>query len=120
MSNRHVKAIDAFKPPTNVHELQRFLGLASYFRRFIESFAIKTRPLYRLLQKSVPFDFDQGCAQAFANIKKELVAYPCYDCTIPRQKPNCTQMHVHRASVQYFYRSSLTDHGRPCVLQSPQ
>jgi len=76
LSNRHVKAIEAFKQPSNVHEVQRFLGLASYFRRFIENFAIKAQPLYRLLRKSVSFDFDSECERAFANLKKELIAYP--------------------------------------------
>jgi len=41
LSTRHVKAVEEFKQPSNVHEVQRFLGLASYFRRFIESFAVK-------------------------------------------------------------------------------
>jgi len=76
LSNRHVKAIEAFKQPSNVHEVQRFLGLASYFRRFIMNFAIKAQPLYRLLRKSAPFDFNSDCEQAFANLKKELIAYP--------------------------------------------
>jgi len=76
LSTRHVNAIEAFKTPSNVHEVQRFLGLASYFRRFIENFAGKAQPLYRLLRKSVPFDFNLECEQAFAKLKKELCAYP--------------------------------------------
>jgi len=75
LSTRHVKAIEEFKQPSNIHEVQRFLGLASYFRRFIENFALKAQPLYRLLRKSVTYDFDHDCVQAFANLKKELMAY---------------------------------------------
>jgi len=76
LSKRHVEAIYAFKTPTSVHDVQRFLGLTNYFRRFIENFALKARPLHNLLRKSVKFNFDEECHRAFENLKQELVAYP--------------------------------------------
>jgi len=42
----------------------------------MENFAVKARPLHRLLRKSVSFHFDEECLRAFENLKKELVAYP--------------------------------------------
>jgi len=71
-----VEAIHALRTPSNVHDVQRFLGLANYFRRFIEGFALKARPLHNLLRKSVTFNFDEECHRAFENLKHELVAYP--------------------------------------------
>jgi len=76
LSGRHVEAILDFKQPGNVLEVQRFLGLANYFRRFIKDFAIKARPLYDLLRKTATFEFNDSSKQAFLTLKRELTAYP--------------------------------------------
>ncbi|XP_070525011.1 uncharacterized protein [Cardiocondyla obscurior] len=52
LSPRHTEAIDRFPRPSSVHKVQRFLGLASYFRKFIQNFAIKAKSLYNLLKKN--------------------------------------------------------------------
>jgi len=41
MSPRHTQAIRDFPAPKSVHELQRFLGLANYFRKFIKDYSVK-------------------------------------------------------------------------------
>jgi len=51
LSAKHTEAIDNFSVPLNVHHIQRFLGLASYFRKFIQNFALKAKPLQELLKK---------------------------------------------------------------------
>jgi len=76
LSDRHVEAIRAYKQPGNVIEVQRFLGLANYFRRFIKDFSLKARPLHELLRKAVKFNFNKDCMQAFHTLKRELTAYP--------------------------------------------
>lgn len=76
MSDRHTKAVRNFPIPKNIHQLQRFLGLASYFRKFIKNFATKAKPLYNLLKKMAEFNFDKDCVTAFDSLKKELTAYP--------------------------------------------
>lgn len=53
-----------------------FLGLANYFRKFINNYAQKARPLHNLLRKDVEFIFDSDCLAAFETLKKELTAYP--------------------------------------------
>jgi len=45
LSLRHTEAINKFKQPTNVHKVQRFLGLANYFWKFIKNFSLKAKPL---------------------------------------------------------------------------
>jgi len=45
LSAKHTEAIDKFNVQSNVHDVQRFLGLASYFRKFIQNFALKAKPL---------------------------------------------------------------------------
>lgn len=74
-SDRHTKAINDFSKPRNEHETQRFLGLVGYFRKFICDFVNKAKSLYNLLKKSVKFNFDAECVNAFEILKKELVAY---------------------------------------------
>lgn len=57
-------------------EVQRFMGLTNYFRRFIRDYAQKARPLYNLLKKAVTFQFDDTCRNAFNRLKSELTSYP--------------------------------------------
>jgi len=68
--------INKFKQPTNVHEVQRFLGLTNYFRKFIKDFSLKAKPLHNLLRKDVIFCFNQNCIDSFNLLKNELVTYP--------------------------------------------
>jgi len=57
LSERHVNAIRNFPVPKDNHQVQRFLGLVSFFCRFISNFAMKAKPLYQLLKKSIVFLF---------------------------------------------------------------
>jgi len=76
LSPRHTEAVKQYKPPANAAEVQRFLGLASYFRKFIKDFAITAKPLYDLLKKGVPFEFNNECVRSFEILKKELTSKP--------------------------------------------
>lgn len=76
LSARHTEAIKNFPQPTNTHDVQRFLGLASYFRKFIRDFALIAKPLYNLLKKTSKFDMGTTCREAFETVKKKLVSYP--------------------------------------------
>lgn len=58
--------------PKNVKELQQFLGICNYYRKFIPSFAEIAKPLYLLLRKEVPYKFDENTLIAF-NKLKELI-----------------------------------------------
>ena len=50
-----IETIATYPQPKNVTELRRFLGLASYYRRFIKNFAAIARPLYRLTSPRQPY-----------------------------------------------------------------
>jgi len=60
LSPQHTEVIRNYKQPANA-TVQRFLGLTCYFRKFIKDFALKAKPLYNLLRKNVPFEFDIVC-----------------------------------------------------------
>ena len=61
------------------HRYQRytsFLGHAGLYRSFIKDFSKISRPLTNLLQKDVPFVFDEDCEEAFEILKKALITAP--------------------------------------------
>jgi hypothetical protein len=53
-----VRSVKSYPTPHNVKTPQRFLGLALYYRRYVEDFARQAAPVYILLQKD--FDFQMN------------------------------------------------------------
>ena len=60
-----IKAIKEWKQPKNVKELRSFLGLAGYYRRFIQDFAKIATPLTNLTQKKTPYKWTASKDAAF-------------------------------------------------------
>ena len=60
-----VEAVMSWERPKSVFEIRSFLGLAGYFRRFIEDFSRLATPMTRLTQKEVKFDWDDRYKEAF-------------------------------------------------------
>lgn len=71
-----MSAIEKFPLPRNVREIQSFLGLSSYFRKFIEKFSIIAKPLYDLTKTNVKFHCGQNELESFETIKAKLVSAP--------------------------------------------
>ena len=71
-----VKAVKTCPVPQNMKELQSFLGLAGYYRKFIFGFSIIAEPLYKLCRKNVPFCWQQEQPAAFEELKNRLVSAP--------------------------------------------
>jgi hypothetical protein len=67
-----VKAIRNANRPTNVTELKSFLGLATYYNKFIKNFSNIVYPLTRLLQKNKPFIWNRECEKSFEKVKQEV------------------------------------------------
>ncbi|KAM1002589.1 hypothetical protein ACFX2C_003003 [Malus domestica] len=59
---------------TSMREVHSFLGHAGFYRRFIKDFSKISQPLCRLLQKDVPFKFDDECEKAFNHLKEMLTS----------------------------------------------
>jgi len=76
LSSRHTEAVAQFPQSKKVLELQRFLGLTNYFRKFVKDYASITMPLTLLLRKTGKFEFDENCVQAFDTLKSKLTSYP--------------------------------------------
>ncbi|KAL2224635.1 UNVERIFIED_CONTAM: Transposon Ty3-G Gag-Pol polyprotein [Sesamum indicum] len=71
-----VKAIMEWRVPKNTTEVRSFLGLAGYYRRFVEGFSIIASPLTKLLRKEVEFQWTEQCQQSFDELKKRLTSNP--------------------------------------------
>ena len=63
-------------PPSSVRAIRGFLGHAGFYRRFIKDFSRIARPLTRLLEKDMPYDFTSECLQAFNTLKEKLTQAP--------------------------------------------
>lgn len=71
-----VAAVSSFKQPQSLRELRSFLGLCSYFRRFVPKFADLAYPLTCLLNKDVPFQWSAECESSFKQLKFVLTSGP--------------------------------------------
>ena len=69
-------AVESFPVPTSKKELQSFLGLCNYYRRFVKDFAHIAAPLTNLLKKQVKFAWTNAAQIAFETLKSKLVAHP--------------------------------------------
>ena len=58
----------------SVFEMHSFLGLAGYYRRFIEDFSRLVAPMTRLTRKEVKFDWNDLCEKAFQELKGRLTS----------------------------------------------
>ncbi|KAK1618169.1 hypothetical protein QYE76_023686 [Lolium multiflorum] len=71
-----VEAIEKMPYPRDVKGIRSILGHAGFYRRFIKDFSKISKPLTNLLQKDVPFVFDDDCKEAFETLKKALTTAP--------------------------------------------
>ncbi|KAL4346647.1 hypothetical protein GQ457_17G011550 [Hibiscus cannabinus] len=71
-----IEAIVSWKQPKNVSEIRSFLGLAGYYRRFVEGFSINAAPLTKLLRKDVPFLWTEAQQASFEKLKEALTQAP--------------------------------------------
>lgn len=75
-----VRAIREFPTPHNVRSLRSFLGLASWYRRFVEGFATVSAPLRTLLKKNANWSWGEIHQAAFDKLKYSLSTTPVLSC----------------------------------------
>jgi len=78
-----VEAVVNWERPTNVHEIRSFLGLAGYYRRFVEGFSNLSSPLTALTKKNTHFQRNDKCEASFQELKKRSVFVPIL--VLPRE-----------------------------------
>jgi hypothetical protein len=73
---RKVETVSNWQQPTNVSEIRSFLGLAGYYRRFIEGFSKIARPMTEFLKKEKKFNWTELCETSFQELKRRLTTAP--------------------------------------------
>ncbi len=81
---KKLESIREFPRPKNLREVRGFVGLCSFFRRFVPNFSKISQPLTRLTRKDTPFEWSDECQTSFEILKEKLinhpiVGYPIYD-----------------------------------------
>ena len=70
------EAVNSWPAPRNKKELRSFLGLCTYYRKFVENFASIAAPLHWLTKDNVNFHWDDTCDAAFRRLKQALTHAP--------------------------------------------
>jgi hypothetical protein len=76
MEPSKTKAINDWPEPCDIHELRSFLGLANYYRRFVENYAELCLPLFSLFKKGTPFEWTDAHTLSFSSLKTALTSAP--------------------------------------------
>jgi hypothetical protein len=73
---KNISSVVNWQRPATVIEIHSFLGLADYYRRFVQNFLSIAKPLTRLTEKGVNFEWDNDCEVSFQTLKYKLVNAP--------------------------------------------
>nr|GFB22393.1 putative reverse transcriptase domain-containing protein [Tanacetum cinerariifolium] len=68
-----IAAIKNWATPTTPTEVRQFMGLAGYYRRFIEGFSLISKPLTKLTQKNKKFEWETEAEEAFQALSRNYV-----------------------------------------------
>jgi hypothetical protein len=76
VDSKKVAAILDWKAPKYVQGIKSFIGMADYYRRFIEGFSKIARPMTTLLAKKVEYKWTPACQKSFETLKEKLTTTP--------------------------------------------
>jgi hypothetical protein len=71
-----VQDVLSWNVPMSVSDIQSFLGLVGYYRRFIKGFSKISKPMIKLLEKDKKFEWTPACKVSFQELKKRLMTTP--------------------------------------------
>ncbi|GBM90048.1 Transposon Ty3-I Gag-Pol polyprotein, partial [Araneus ventricosus] len=77
-----IKAVVDWPRPDKIHDLRSFLGLCTYYRRFVRNFSTIARPLHKLTEAKSNFNWTDECEKSFNSLKQALTSSPIL--TYPR------------------------------------
>ncbi|KAK9874212.1 hypothetical protein WA026_002568 [Henosepilachna vigintioctopunctata] len=75
-SEDKIKAVRDWPRPKDKHDVRSFLGLCTYYRRFVDKFADIAKPLHTLTENKINFSWTRECEAAFCQLKAALCSSP--------------------------------------------
>jgi hypothetical protein len=108
-----VRAVADWKAPTDVHGVRSFLGLANYFRRFLQGYSSMVVPLTNLTRKNKPWEWTDECQEAFEKVKHGLTNAPVL---APPELGEPFEMVLDASGIGL--RAVLLQDGRPVAFKS--
>ena len=112
---KKIESVQKWPRPASVTEIRSFLGLAGYYRRFVENFSRIAAPLTRLTQKGVKFVWSEACEEVFQKLKNCLTSAPVL--TLPSDGGGFT---VYCDASRVGLGCVLMQHGRVIAYASRQ
>jgi hypothetical protein len=79
-----LESVTKWEQQLNVTDVRSFLGMAGYYRRFIENFSKIAKPMTEFLKNNTKFDWSEACEMSFQGLKKSLTTAPVL--TLPEIK----------------------------------
>ncbi|GMI83616.1 hypothetical protein HRI_002030900 [Hibiscus trionum] len=113
MDPSKVRAIDDWEPPTKVTELRSFLGLANYYRKFVQGYSAVATPLTELLKNDKVWEWSPSCQEAFERLKQAMVSEPVL--ALP---DHSKQFVIHTDASDYVIGGVLMQEGHPIAFGS--
>ena len=110
-----VAAVMDWKQPKSVTEIRCFLGLAGYYRRFIQNFSTIAIPLTSLTKKDKKFIWDEKCENSFQTLKNCLTTAPIL--TLPQGIKGFV---IYTDASNQGYGAVLMQHGKVIAYASRQ
>ena len=101
-----IQAVQEWPVSSNITDVGQFLGLASYYHRYIPHFSHIAAPLHALTQKNVTFSWTEACQQAFTALKAKLI-----------QPPVLTYPQFHSSASKFVVYTDASDVGLGTVLE---
>ena len=100
-------AIQHMQPPTTPKQVQAFLGLVGYYRKFIKGFTKIAKPLTLLTCQQVKFDWTPLHHTAFLSLKEAIIQVPILHYPDPNKNILSTQMHLMIHVEHNFHRNMM-------------
>ncbi|KAJ8729020.1 hypothetical protein PYW07_006716 [Mythimna separata] len=91
-------AVMRYPEPKTTKQVHSFIGLTSYFRKYIENYAAIAKPLTDLLKQDAIFIFEEGQRNAFNILKQKLACGPVLKIYNPKLP---TEVHTDASSIAY-------------------
>jgi len=114
MDDHKVKTIVDWEPPKSVPALRSFLGLASYYHKFIKNFVKIVAPLTNLLKKStITYEWEGTCDEAFETLKGILVK-----AQVLKLLDFDKDFQIHSDASDFAIGGVLVQEGRPVAFES--